>query len=179
MTAWHLDDATLRRYLDRTDTVAEGASVEQHVLSCGHCRTRVSTAAQNTSVQPVDLEALWHRTRDAVEVPRPSGFERLLRTSGLPAHEARIVAVTNAFRGVALIGVLAVLGFATLAAYVGDAEGLWYFLAVAPVAPCLLVALSYDWRWDPALEPEIVTPYPVLRLVLLRPIALCPVCHEG
>ena len=120
----------------------------------------------------VDLAAVWDRTRDAVEVPRPSVFERLLRAAGLPAHEARLVAVASAFRGVWLAGVAAVLAFAALAAAVGHARELWFFLAVAPLAPCLVVAFSYDRRWDPALEPEMVTPYPALRLVLLRTIAV-------
>ena len=42
MTGWHLDDDTLRRYIERTDSLAEGASVEQHLLSCGQCRARVN-----------------------------------------------------------------------------------------------------------------------------------------
>ena len=32
MTGWHLDDDTLRCYVERTDLLAEGASVEQHLL---------------------------------------------------------------------------------------------------------------------------------------------------
>src|SRR4029453_7606737 len=36
----------------------------------------------------------------------------------------------------------------------------------------LLVAFSYDRRRDPALEPEMVTPYSAPRLVLLRTIAV-------
>jgi hypothetical protein len=173
MTGWHVDDETLRRYVERIDSVAEGASLEQHVLTCAQCRARVNTAAFD--VATVDLAAVWDRTRDAVEVPRPSVFERLLRTAGLPAHEARMVAVASAFRGVWLIGVPAVLAFAALAAVVGHARGLWFFLAVAPLAPCLVVAFSYDQRWDPALEPEMVTPYSALRLILLRTIAVLAV----
>ena len=120
----------------------------------------------------IDFAAVWDRTRDAVEVPRPSVLERLLRAAGLPAHEARLVAVASAFRGVWLAGVAAVLAFAALAAAVGHARGVWLFLAVAPVVPCLVVASSYDPWLDPALEPELVTPYPALRLVLLRTIAV-------
>jgi hypothetical protein len=161
MTGWHLDDDTLRRYVERTDSLAEGASAEQHLLSCGQCRARV-----NATAGVIDLAAVWDRTRDAVEVPRPSVFERLLRVAGLPAHEARLVAVASAFRGVWLAGV------AALAAAVGHARGLWFFLAVAPIVPCLVVASSYDRRMDPALEPELVTPYPALRLILLRTIAV-------
>jgi hypothetical protein len=35
MTGWHLDDDALRRCVERADSLAEGASVEQHLLSCG------------------------------------------------------------------------------------------------------------------------------------------------
>src|SRR3954469_25138927 len=146
MTAWHVDDETLRRYVERTDSVAEGASVEQHLLTCALCRARANRAAT-----AFDLAAVWERTRDAVEVPLPSPFERLLRAAGLPAHEARLVAVASAFRGAWLLGVAAVLAFTAFAAMIGHARGLWLFLAVAPLAPCLVVAVSYDRRWDPAL----------------------------
>jgi hypothetical protein len=172
MTGWHVDDEALRRYVERIDSMAEGASVEQHLLTCGQCRARVNTAAGAVDLAVIDFAAVWDRTRDAVEVPRASVFERLLRAAGLSPQEARIVWVASAFRGVWLIGVASVLAFAALAAAIGNAGGLWFFLAVAPVAPCLLVAVSYDRRWDPTLEPEMVTPYPALRLVLLRTIAV-------
>ena len=172
MTGWHLDDDTLRRYVERSDSLAEGASVEQHLLSCEQCRARVNAAASVIELSVIDLAAVWDRTRDAIEVPRPAGFERLLRVAGLPAHDARLVAVASAFRGVWLTGAVAVLAFAALAAAIGHARGVWLFLAVAPVVPCLVVASSYDPWVDPALEPELVTPYPALRLVLLRTIAV-------
>ena len=172
MTGWHLDDDALRRYVERADSLAEGASAEQHLLSCEPCRARVNAAASVTGRSVIDFVAVWDRTRDAVEVPRPSVFERLLGVAGLPAPEARLVAVASAFRGVWLAGVAAVLAFAALAAAIGHTRGEWLFLAVAPVVPCLVVAAGYDPRLDPALEPELVTPYPVLRLILLRTIAV-------
>jgi hypothetical protein len=174
MTGWHLDEDMLRRYAGRADSLAEGASAEQHLLSCEPCRARVTAAASVTgpAAGVIDFAAVWDRTRDAVEVPRPSVFERLLRGAGLPAAEARLVAVASAFRGVWLAGVAAVLAFAALAAALGHARGVWLFLAVAPVVPCLVVASSYDPWLDPALEPELVTPYPVLRLILLRTVAV-------
>src|SRR6185437_1738183 len=100
MTAWHLADDALRRYVERTDSLAEGASVEQHLLACEPCRGRVTAAASVIEVSVIDFAAVWESTRDAVEVPRPSVFERLLRAAGLPAQEARLVAVASAFRGV-------------------------------------------------------------------------------
>ena len=172
MTGWHLDDDALRRYVERADSLAEGASAEQHLMACESCRARVTAAASVTELSVIDLAAVWDRTRDAIEVPRPSAFERLLRGAGLPAAEARLVAVASAFRGVWLVGVAAVLAFAALAAALGHARGVWLFLAVAPVVPCLVVAAGYDPWMDPALEPELVTPYPALRLILLRTIAV-------
>ena len=172
MTGWHLSDDALRRYVERTDSLTEGASAEQHLLSCEPCRARVNAAASVIELSVIDLAAVWDRTRDAVEVPRPSVFERLLRAAGLPSHEARLVAVASAFRGVWLVGAAAILAFAALAAVAGHARGLWLFLAVAPVVPCLVVASSYDPWMDPALEPELVAPYPALRLILLRTIAV-------
>jgi len=172
MTGWHLDDDMLRRYVEQADSLAEGASVEQHLLACEPCRARVTAAAGVTGRSVIDFAAVWDRTRDAVEVPRPSVSERLLRAAGLPAAEARLVAVASAFRGVWLTGVAAVLVFAALAAAFGHDRGEWVFLAVAPVVPCLVVASSYDPWMDPALEPELVTPYPALRLILLRTIAV-------
>src|SRR5512146_925904 len=100
MTGWHLDDDALRRYVERTDSLAQGASAEQHLLACGPCRARVTAAAGVTGLSVIDFAAVWDRTRDAIEVPRPSVFERLLRGAGLPAAEARLVAVASAFRGV-------------------------------------------------------------------------------
>jgi hypothetical protein len=172
MTGWHLGDDALRRYVEQADSLAEGASAEQHLLSCEPCRARVNAAASVTGLGVIDFAAVWERTRDAVEAPGPPVFERLLRVAGLPAHEARLVAVASAFRGVWLTGVVAVLAFAAVAAAVGHARGVWLFLAVAPVVPCLVVASSYDPWMDPALEPELVTPYPALRLILLRTIAV-------
>jgi hypothetical protein len=125
-----------------------------------------------TGLSVIDFAAVWDRTRDAVEVPRPSVFERVLRGAGLPAAEARLVAAASAFRGVWLAGVAAVLVFAALAAAFGHARGVWLFLSVAPVVPCLVVAAGYDPWMDPALEPELVAPYPMLRLILLRTIAV-------
>jgi hypothetical protein len=171
MTGWHVDEQAVRRWIDRVDSLRDGASVEQHLLSCAECRARVTAALADAPAPGlVDLAAVWSRTRDAIELPRPSGFERLLRRAGLPGHEARLVAAASAFRRVWLAGVAAVLAFATLAAAVGHARGMWLFLAVAPLVPCIAVAFSYDPKLDPALEPELVTPYPALRLVLLRTV---------
>ncbi len=173
MTGWHADETTLRRWIDQSDSLPEGASVEQHLLSCAPCRTRVSTlVSAGPAASPVDLAAVWAQTRDAIELPRPSPLEWLLQRAGLPAHDAHLVAAASAFRGRWLAGIAAVLAFAGATAALGHSRGMWVFVAVAPLIPCVAVAISYDPRIDPALQPEVVTPYPVLRLVLLRSVAI-------
>ena len=173
MTGWHADETTLRRWIDQSDSLPEGASVEQHLLTCPPCRARVATlTSTGTAASPVDLDAVWARTRDTIELPRPSAFERLLHRAGLPAADARLVAAAGAFRGRWLLGIAAVLAFAAATSAVGHSRGLWAFLAIAPLIPCVSVAISYDPRLDPALQPELVTPFPVVRLVLLRSVAI-------
>jgi hypothetical protein len=113
--------------------------------------------------------------RDAVELPRPSRFERMLCRIGLPEPDAKLVAAAQAFRGPWMTGVLLVLAFVTLAAEFGQASGRAIFLTVAPLLPCLAVAFSYDPSVEPALEQELVTPYSPLRLVLLRTVAVLAV----
>jgi hypothetical protein len=184
MTGWHADETTLRRWIDQSDSLPEGASVEQHLLSCAPCRARVSTLVSpglaasplaSPVASPVDLAEVWARTRDSIELPRLSPFEWLLQRVGLPANDARLVATASAFRGRWLAGIAAVLAFAATTAALGQSRGMWAFLAIAPLIPCVAVAISYDPRIDPALQPEVVTPYPVLRLVLLRSVAILAV----
>ena len=55
------------------------------------CRERV-----NAVVGVIDLAAVWNRTRDTAEVPRPSVFERLLRAAGLPVVAAAAYATFGA-----------------------------------------------------------------------------------
>lgn len=167
MTGPHIDEGLLQRYVAQTDSADEGATVDRHLLVCAGCRARIGAAAS-----VIDLAATWERTRDRVELPRSTPFERVLRRAGLPAHEARLVAVARAFQGVWLIGAALTLAFAGLGAALGQGPGRWLFLAVAPVVPCLAVAASYDPWLDPALEPELAAPYPALRLILLRTIAV-------
>jgi hypothetical protein len=172
-TTWHVSDVLLERWISGPSAIQESTSVEQHLVACEQCRDRVRIAV-GSEVRPplLDLELVWGRVRDSVELPRPSWFERTLRRLGLSAQDARLIAVTPAFRGPWFMGVLVVLGFAELAAQFGHARGELFFLAIAPLLPCLAVAFSYDPGVDPALEQDLAAPYSALRLVVLRTVAV-------
>lgn len=166
-TAWHVDDAALARWVEGTDGSVTGASVEQHLLTCAACRAKVPA-------EPV-VDQVWARVRDVVEVPRRTVLERVLRRTGLSEADARVVAVSPAFRAAWLVGLSVLLAFVTLAGGYGDGRGQWAFLVVAPLVPCLGVALGYDPELDDALETECATPFSRVRLVVLRSVALLAV----
>ena len=172
MTGWHVDDETLRRYVERTDSVAEGASVEQHLLTCAQCRARVNTAATAVgrawSISPRcgtarATRSRYRARRSSSGCCAPPG-SRPTRPgwSRWPAHSAACgwsawPRFSRSPRSRRRSGTPAGSGCS------------WPWRRSRP---CLVVAFSYDRRWDPALEPEMVTPYPALRLVLLRTIAV-------
>lgn len=161
---WHVDDALLTRWVEGLDGALTGASVEQHLLHCADCRARVP--------QPADFGAVWTRVRDEIEVPAASRLERLLVRIGVSGPDARVIAVSPAFRAAWLSGLAIVLGFAVVAAMWGEARGQWLFVLVAPLVPAAGVAIGYDPQTEPAHELERVAPYSGARLVLLRSLVL-------
>jgi hypothetical protein len=161
---WHVDSTLLERWIEGSDGATSGASVEQHLLHCADCRALVP--------RPRDLDEVWARVRDEVELPTPSWLERSLVRLGLNASDARVVAVSPMFRGAWLSGLSLVLAFAAAAGMWGTDRGLALFLLVAPLVPAAGVALGYDPETEPALEQECATPWPRFRLVLLRSVSL-------
>ena len=174
MTSWHIDDAALRDWIEHRETADQAASVELHLVACEECRERVRDAHLHGGGDrdpALDL-GVGAGSPVAIQIPRPLLVERGLCRLGLPAADARLVAAADVFRGPWLMGVLAVLAFVVLAAEFGRSAGHTAFLVVAPMLPSVAVALSYDPALEPALEQELVTPYPWVRLVLLRTIAV-------
>jgi hypothetical protein len=165
---WHADPALLSAYLAGDVDYPVGASVEQHLLRCAECRGRL---AERPPVVPLSL--VWDGIRETVEDPRPTAVERIACGLGLPDWEARLLAAAPSLTA-AWIGSLAVsLAFAVLAAYYGDPQwAVVLFLLVAPLAPVAGVAVAYGPEGDPSHEAVAATPYPALRLVLLRSAAV-------
>jgi Putative zinc-finger len=163
MTApWHLDQDLAGRYADGALGSVLTASVEQHLMSCGNCR-----ALLDPHVDRVRLDAVWEAVVERVERPRPTLVERLLQRLGMHESTARLVAATPSLRGAWIAAMTVVLALALVAAY-GSADGVVFYLTVAPLLPVAGVAMAYGRESDPAYEMAAATPYSQLRLLALR-----------
>jgi len=161
--AWHLDEATLRAYVEGHPLNVVGASVEAHIVVCPTCRVRLGELMPHEAV-----DRAWSAIRAHVESPRRSIPERLIRWFGISVETARILVAVPAFRGAWLLGLFTVTLFAGLAALFAGDYGLALFLIVAPLAPVAGVAASFGGDADPCHELVTVTPYSAVRVLLLR-----------
>lgn len=159
---WHLPDSLATAYVAGDIGGARAASVEAHVMACERCRSLV-----NAAVAPDHVESLWLEIADQVDAPRARWVERLLTSLGLPATDARLVAATPSLHASWLTALVSVLAFAVWASHAGG-RGALLFLIGAPLVPVLAVAGAYGPRVDPTYEISTSTPYPSMRLVLLR-----------
>jgi hypothetical protein len=160
---WHLDEATLRAYVDGQPLTVVGASVEAHLVTCGDCRALLGGLMSHHVV-----DRAWPGIRSRVEAPHRSVAERLVRRCGISPESARLLVAVPAFRGAWLLGMLVVSLFAAGAALFAGAYGLTVFLIVAPLAPVAGVAASFGGDADPCHELVTVTPHSTVRLLLLR-----------
>ena len=160
---WHLDEATLRAYVDGHPLSVVGASVEAHLVDCPTCREHLGELMPH---EPVDRA--WTAIRAHVEAPRRHAAERVITWCGVRAESARLLVAVPAFRGSWLLGMLEVTLFAGVAAVFGGDYGLTLFLIVAPLAPVAGVAASFGGDADPCHELVTVTPYSAVRLLMLR-----------
>jgi hypothetical protein len=161
--AWHLDEATLRAYVDGRPLSVVGASVEAHIVVCPTCRERLGELMSHDTV-----DRAWTAIRAHVESPRRSIPERLIRWFGVSTETARLLVAVPAFRGAWLLGLFTVTLFAGIAALFAGDYGMALFLIVAPLAPVAGVAASFGGDADPCHELVTVTPYSAVRVLLLR-----------
>ncbi len=160
--SWHVPTSLARDYAAGELRGARAASVEAHVLACGPCRSLVGGHV------PTDrLEAVWAEVENQVDAPRVTRIERLLTRLGMADTDARLVAATPSLRSSWFLALAAVLAFAVWAGQNGE-RGEVVFLIVAPLVPVLAVAGAYGPRIDPTFEISVSSPYPTLRLILLR-----------
>jgi hypothetical protein len=160
---WHLDEATVRAYVDGRPLTVVGASVEAHLVDCSDCRVLLGGLMSHQVV-----DRAWAGIRARVEAPHRGVAERLVRWCGVSAASARLLVAVPAFRGAWLLGMFVVSLFAAGAAIFAGEYGLTVFLVVAPLAPVAGVAASFGGDADPCHELVTVTPHSAVRLLLLR-----------
>jgi hypothetical protein len=164
--SWHIDEATLTRYVSGRASAALAASAEAHLTACSDCRARLAPAVS------VDrLAAIWHEVEDRVEVGSLSFFERFLLLVGVREDTARLLAATPSLRSSWLASLSVAIAFAVFAADTSP-RGLFLFLTLAPMLPVAGVAAAYGREADPAYELAVASPFSLLRLLLVRSVAV-------
>jgi hypothetical protein len=169
MSGWHLEPELIRRYVGGSVAPELAASAEAHLMACAACRTVL--------VPHVDAgrtSAIWAEVVDRVDAPRPSLIGRALMRLRVSEATARLVAATPTLRGPWLAAIAGVLTFAALAAQ-ADERWLRVFLVVAPLVPLGGVAVAFASGLDLTREIGLATPYPGLRLLLVRTTAVLAV----
>lgn len=159
--SWHIDQEVLDRYQSGVADRITAASIEAHLTACAECRGRVPVEADW-------LEQSWTRIADLVEPGDRLPVERFLTFLGVPAHLARVMAVTPSLRPSWLIAVALTLLFAAVVSRVNPSPAFDLFVVLAPLVPVAGVAVAYGRIGDPAHEITVATPVDPLRLLLLR-----------
>lgn len=167
--SWHVSEQLVTSYATGQLVGARAASVEAHVMTCAECRSAV-----NAAVAPERMHGIWSAIEDEADMPRRSWAERVLASLGMSDSDARLVSVAPSLHASWLLSLAAVLAFAVWASN-SQSGGTTLFLILAPIVPVLAVGGSYG-RWiDPTFEVSVASPYPTMRLVLLRSTAVVAV----
>lgn len=166
MTDWHVDVDSIERFVrnDQLDPVT-AASIEQHVATCPRCQLGVS---DRTS--PDLLDRVWSQVVDDVDHLESGRFQHWLIRAGVEPGPIRLVGATAGLRIAVVTAVALVVAAIVWASRAAGAGGV--YLALAPVVPTGLVAISFSVNADPAGECGMATPAFGLPLLLRRAVAV-------
>ena len=159
---WHLDESSLEAYVDGSGTLALAASAEAHLLSCHTCRAEVAVRVGSRRLTDVR-----DRLDDALDTSSRPWTERLLLVSGMPESDARVLLASPALRRAWWLALVLVLALGVLHSW-QDPRDSDAVLLLAPLLPALATAVSYSPQLDPSLPITAATPYPAMRLLMLR-----------
>ena len=164
---WHVAHEMFASYVRGDAGAVAGTSLEQHLVHCASCRTRMAD-----HVDPLPLDALWGRIRAEALAPNRSWMQRVLGWAHVSDGDALLLATAPSLRGSWFAGVAATLMFTMLAGLYRDGVGVALFLLVAPLIPVAGVALAHGADVDPSYEVTVAAPYSSSRLLLLRTAAV-------
>lgn len=163
---WHPHDEMLQSYASGLAGPVLAASLEAHVLDCAECRTALVPA-----VEPLRLVRIRDGVEDRIDARGRPWSERFLRRLGLGEADARVLLAAPALRRAWWLAVALALGFGVAAAAQEPGRGS-ALLILAPLLPVLATAAAYAPRLEPALSLTAATPYPAMRLLLVRCVAV-------
>jgi len=161
-TVWHPDATALQAYVDDEAGAALAASTEAHLLACHTCRLALVPA-----VTPTRLALVRADLDDRLDAAERPWVERCLRRLGLGEADARVLLAAPSMRRAwwLAVGLALSLGLVAAGQDPAQADALLVF---APLLPVVATAASYAPRFDTALALTAATPYPTMRLLLLR-----------
>lgn len=167
MNTWHVDASTLGAWVEGTSGPITSASIEQHLVQCAQCRAAVAGL-----VRIEDVPGSWDDVLAEVSRGGAGLVERVLVRLGLEAGDAVVVGAAPVLRIAWSAGLTVVLAFILIASIVGHDHGQTLFLALAPLLPVAGVAAAYGPAVDPSYELALAAPYRLIRLALLRSVAV-------
>jgi hypothetical protein len=165
--SWHGDHELLTQYQEGVLGEIAALSLESHLVSCESCRRRLTSDA----IDEDRRNRIWDGLIDAVDRPSRRPAERVLGWLGVPAHTARLVALTPCLRPTWVVSVFTVL-FLSLVASPDATDGPILFLVVAPLVPIASIAVAWGSPVDPLFEVGLATPTGGFRLLLIRTVAM-------
>jgi anti-sigma factor RsiW len=163
---WHVQSELLERYARGDIDEVQAFSVEAHLPSCAQCRAEIAEL-----VDGARLARVWEGVEERLDAPRRGPIEAGLMRVGVPEHVARLLGATPALRLSWLLACALVLAFAVWAASL-RAEGVYWFLVLAPLLPLAGVAAAYGPDVDPTYEIGLAAPMRSFKLLLVRALAV-------
>jgi len=167
MTDWHLTGELTARYIDdqRNLDHATAASIEEHLARCSPCQRRVGEQSGTEW-----LDRVWAGVADRIDLSESGFVERWLVRVGREPAPARLLGATPGLRLATFGAMVLVVAAAAWASRAADAAGV--YLALAPVVPTALVAISFAANADPGGESGLATAGFGFPLLLRRAVAV-------
>lgn len=160
---WHVDDAHLLAYVQRSERSFATASIEAHVLECEQCRISLASLRRTSPESASAQSDTWAGITMRIDRPR-----RTLSTV-VPALQVSLGSMplvgSTVGAAVALLATLGAIGI------VAPRSSLWVQLALAPLAPVVAAALAFQPGLDPAGYIAEATPLAGGRVPYMRALA--------
>jgi hypothetical protein len=169
-TAWHVPADLLDAWVAGQAGPTVAASVEQHLTACPACRAAVAEPVAADGV--LDLDRVWSGIADRVEPPSAPVMGRMMRRLGMRSSDALLLGAASAFTASWVAATATVVALTFVMAVVTPSRALALYLLLAPLVPMAGVAAAYGEEVDPTHELGVASPYPQLRLLLLRTAAV-------